>query len=38
MALKRNHICGAHTAEEIERTLEAARDVLAGLRESGVVA
>jgi len=37
MALKRNHICGAHTAEEIERTLEAARDVLTGLRESGVV-
>jgi glutamate-1-semialdehyde-2,1-aminomutase len=32
MALKRNHISGAHTREEIDRTLEAARDVLKGLK------
>jgi glutamate-1-semialdehyde 2,1-aminomutase len=28
MSLKRNHVSGAHTAEDIDRTLEAARDVL----------
>jgi glutamate-1-semialdehyde 2,1-aminomutase len=28
MALKRNHISGDHTEEEVDRTLEAARDVL----------
>jgi glutamate-1-semialdehyde 2,1-aminomutase len=37
MSLKRNHISGAHTAEDIERTLEAARDVLADLRKAGTV-
>lgn len=34
MALKRNHISGAHTDDDIDRTLEAARDVLAELRPS----
>jgi glutamate-1-semialdehyde 2,1-aminomutase len=28
MSLKRNHVSGAHTADDIDRTLEAARDVL----------
>jgi glutamate-1-semialdehyde 2,1-aminomutase len=37
MALKRNHISGAHTAEDIERTLEAARDVLREMRAAGTV-
>jgi glutamate-1-semialdehyde-2,1-aminomutase len=32
MALKRNHISGAHTQEEVDRTLEAAREVLAEMR------
>jgi glutamate-1-semialdehyde 2,1-aminomutase len=32
MALKRNHISGEHTEEDIDRTLEAARDVLRELR------
>ncbi|HTJ38727.1 MAG TPA: aminotransferase class III-fold pyridoxal phosphate-dependent enzyme, partial [Dactylosporangium sp.] len=32
MALKRNHVSGAHTEQEIDATLEAAREVLAGLR------
>ncbi len=31
LALKRNHISGAHTAEDIDRTLEASRAVLADL-------
>jgi glutamate-1-semialdehyde-2,1-aminomutase len=31
MSLKRNHISGSHTEEEVDRTLEAARDVLATL-------
>ncbi|MHC9044338.1 aspartate aminotransferase family protein [Microbacterium saperdae] len=35
MALKRNHISLAHTAEDIDRTLEAASDVLAGMRREG---
>ena len=30
-ALKRNHISAAHTVEDIDRTLEVARDVLGGL-------
>ncbi len=34
MSLKRNHVSGAHTSEEIDRTLEAARDVLKGLKDS----
>jgi glutamate-1-semialdehyde 2,1-aminomutase len=37
LALKRNHISGAHTEEDIDRTLEAARDVLTRLRSTGVV-
>ncbi|HYQ68654.1 aspartate aminotransferase family protein [Actinophytocola sp.] len=37
MALKRNHISGAHTAEDVERTLEAARDVLGELRKAGTI-
>jgi glutamate-1-semialdehyde 2,1-aminomutase len=37
MALKRNHVSGAHTSEEIDRTLEAARDVLKELRTTNVV-
>ncbi|MER7277058.1 aspartate aminotransferase family protein [Dactylosporangium sp. NPDC000244] len=32
MALKRNHVSGSHTAQEIDLTLEAAREVLASLR------
>jgi glutamate-1-semialdehyde-2,1-aminomutase len=32
MALKRNHISGAHTQEEVDRTLEAAREVLTEMR------
>jgi glutamate-1-semialdehyde 2,1-aminomutase len=31
MNLKRNHLTAAHTAEDVERTLEAAEDVLATL-------
>ena len=30
-ALKRNHVSAAHTADDIDRTLETAREVLAGL-------
>jgi glutamate-1-semialdehyde 2,1-aminomutase len=37
MALKRNHISAAHTEQEIDRTLEAARGVLRGLRDQGIV-
>jgi glutamate-1-semialdehyde-2,1-aminomutase len=37
LALKRNHISGAHTEQDIDRTLEAARDVLIDLRAAGVV-
>jgi glutamate-1-semialdehyde 2,1-aminomutase len=32
MNLKRNHLTGAHTAEDVDRTLEAAEDVLAELK------
>lgn len=35
LALKRNHISGAHTDEDVARTLEAARDALIELRDSG---
>jgi glutamate-1-semialdehyde 2,1-aminomutase len=35
MSLKRNHIGAAHTETDIDRTLEASRDVLKGLRASG---
>jgi glutamate-1-semialdehyde 2,1-aminomutase len=37
MSLKRNHVSGAHTGEDIERTLEAARDVLVDLRSSKII-
>jgi glutamate-1-semialdehyde-2,1-aminomutase len=37
MSLKRNHISGAHTAEDVDATLDAARDVLTGLRTAGTV-
>ncbi|OLF18454.1 aspartate aminotransferase family protein [Actinophytocola xanthii] len=37
MSLKRNHISGAHTQEDVDRTLEAARDVLVALRAAGTV-
>lgn len=36
MALKRNHVSGAHTSEDIDRTLEAAADVLRELRDEGI--
>jgi glutamate-1-semialdehyde 2,1-aminomutase len=36
MALKRNHISGAHTAADIDSTLEAAADVLRELRDEGI--
>jgi glutamate-1-semialdehyde-2,1-aminomutase len=32
MSLKRNHVSGAHTEEDIDRTLEAARDTLKELK------
>jgi glutamate-1-semialdehyde 2,1-aminomutase len=35
MALKRNHISLAHTAADIDRTLEAAADVLATMQREG---
>jgi len=37
MSLKRNHISGAHTEDDIDRTLEAARDVLKGMRAEGIM-
>ena len=37
MALKRNHISGAHTEAEIDATLDASRDVLQRLRRAGTV-
>jgi glutamate-1-semialdehyde 2,1-aminomutase len=37
MSLKRNHVSGEHTSEEIDRTLEAARDSLKELKTSGIV-
>lgn len=37
MALKRNHITGAHTDDDIDRTLEAAESVLAGMVRGGLV-
>jgi glutamate-1-semialdehyde 2,1-aminomutase len=37
LALKRNHISGAHTADDIDATLEAAEDVLGGMREEGLL-
>ncbi|HEX3814742.1 MAG TPA: aspartate aminotransferase family protein [Mycobacteriales bacterium] len=37
LALKRNHISGAHTAEDIDRTLDASRTVLRGMRTDGLI-
>ena len=36
MTLKRNHISGAHTAEDIDSTLDAAREVLGSMRSAGM--
>jgi glutamate-1-semialdehyde 2,1-aminomutase len=36
MTLKRNHISGAHSAEDIDRTLEAADKVLGAMAREGV--
>ncbi|MCW3818908.1 aspartate aminotransferase family protein [Micromonospora sp. DR5-3] len=36
ISLKRNHISGAHTEDDIDRTLTAARDVLKGMRSEGI--
>lgn len=35
IALKRNHVSGAHTDSDIDRTLEAARDVLRAMVDDG---
>lgn len=35
MALKRNHISGAHTVEDIDRALESAEEVLRSMRSEG---
>ncbi|MEU7002272.1 aminotransferase class III-fold pyridoxal phosphate-dependent enzyme [Nonomuraea sp. NPDC046570] len=37
MALKRNHVSGAHTDDDIDRTLEAAAEVLKEMRADGLV-
>ncbi|MGI5200723.1 aspartate aminotransferase family protein [Spirillospora sp. CA-108201] len=37
LSLKRNHISAAHTSEDIDRTLEAARDVLRTIRDDGLL-
>ncbi|WP_217702934.1 aspartate aminotransferase family protein [Microbacterium tenebrionis] len=37
MSLKRNHISLAHTAEDIDSTLEAAESVLAGMQKDGLL-
>jgi glutamate-1-semialdehyde-2,1-aminomutase len=37
MSLKRNHISGAHTADDVDRTLEAARDVLKQMLHEGML-
>lgn len=36
MALKRNHISGAHTAEDVDRTLETAEELLRGMKRDGL--
>ncbi|MDX2376773.1 aminotransferase class III-fold pyridoxal phosphate-dependent enzyme [Microbacterium sp. LRZ72] len=38
MTLKRNHISGAHSDDDIDRTLEAAEGVLAGMQKDGFFA
>jgi glutamate-1-semialdehyde 2,1-aminomutase len=35
MSLKRNHISGSHTEDDVDRTLDAARDVLASMKADG---
>ncbi len=35
MSLKRNHVSGSHTEEDVDRSLDAARDVLAGMKADG---
>jgi glutamate-1-semialdehyde 2,1-aminomutase len=37
LALKRNHISASHTAADVDLTLEAAAEVLSGMRREGVV-
>ena len=37
LALKRNHVSGSHTAEDIDRSLDIAREVMKGLRQGGIV-
>jgi glutamate-1-semialdehyde aminotransferase len=37
LALKRNHISGAHTEGDVDRTLEAARDALTAMRADGTL-
>jgi glutamate-1-semialdehyde 2,1-aminomutase len=37
LTLKRNHISAAHTEEDIDRTLEAARDALRSIRDDGTL-
>jgi len=37
LSLKRNHISGSHTAEDVDRTLDAARTVLRGMRSDGLI-
>ena len=36
LSLKRNHISAAHTGADIDRTLDASRDVLKRLRADGI--
>ena len=35
LALKRNHISGAHTEQDVDATLDAARTVLKGMQADG---
>lgn len=37
MSLKRNHISGAHTDDDVDRSLEAASDVLSGMQKDGLL-
>jgi glutamate-1-semialdehyde-2,1-aminomutase len=37
MSLKRNHVSGAHTRDDIERTLQAAHEVLGEMQSAGLV-
>ncbi|MWA07202.1 hypothetical protein F8568_044075 [Actinomadura sp. LD22] len=37
LALKRNHISAAHTEQDVDRTLEAARDALRTIRDDGLL-